>query len=425
MIEFKDKLKEKRIAKQLTQEELAKLLNVTRQAVSKWEQGRGIPDVTSLKKLAEILDISIDDLLSNEETKIMVVEKNDEVKKSKRLAIISVFACLGLCAATVIATVIIRHNNEDDQTISDYKAKIVSTSPSFTVDSYGESRVLEVNDKTKILNPSGNEITQKSLNVGDYVTVSYAGKDPTKRVSEIKVFDQAVFTELKGWFMYSGILLSEPNDTYSGDGFISVVQHDVTGSLFGVETSYGSLRNIKVGMSESNQRGSSSVEATVYMDLCKLLTEVSLYTIDATGYSFYRVIGSPVWAVDPSYGLPISPIALTGKRKYLSPQKDDYSPMSYDVTYLINLSYVDALESATIDEYDVNDSLIGTIPVNGIGDIAGIKTADSTHYVVIEQTYKTGSAKYTKRTAVDVNGTFDFQFSDPDGVIAAHYWRFI
>jgi tellurite methyltransferase len=47
----------------LTQEELGKMLDVTFQAVSKWETGQAMPDITLLPRLAEILRISVDKLL--------------------------------------------------------------------------------------------------------------------------------------------------------------------------------------------------------------------------------------------------------------------------------------------------------------------------------------------------------------------------
>ncbi|MCX5775632.1 MAG: helix-turn-helix transcriptional regulator, partial [Firmicutes bacterium] len=160
MIEFKDKLKSSRIAKKLTQEELATQLNVTRQAVSKWEQGRGIPDVASLKNIARILDISIDDLLSNEETKIMVLGKSSEVKKSKRLTVISIIVCLGLCTTTILASVIINNAGAlTNQTLMDYKAKILTLTPDISVESYGETYTLKITEETEFLDESGEQVT--------------------------------------------------------------------------------------------------------------------------------------------------------------------------------------------------------------------------------------------------------------------------
>lgn len=52
---------QKRKEKNLTQEQLAEKLNVARQTVSKWETGESVPDIESLKKLAILLEFSIDE----------------------------------------------------------------------------------------------------------------------------------------------------------------------------------------------------------------------------------------------------------------------------------------------------------------------------------------------------------------------------
>ena len=49
--------------KGLSQSELGVLLGVTNKAVSKWENGRGYPDTSLLLTLAEVLGISVDELL--------------------------------------------------------------------------------------------------------------------------------------------------------------------------------------------------------------------------------------------------------------------------------------------------------------------------------------------------------------------------
>lgn len=61
---FADNLKQLRRDKHLSQEELAELLHVSRQAVSKWEQGIGYPEVENLLLLSRELNISLDQLLS-------------------------------------------------------------------------------------------------------------------------------------------------------------------------------------------------------------------------------------------------------------------------------------------------------------------------------------------------------------------------
>lgn len=59
---FKDNLMQLRKYHQLTQEELAEKIGVTRQSVAKWEAGETVPDLEKCKTLAEIFEVSLDDL---------------------------------------------------------------------------------------------------------------------------------------------------------------------------------------------------------------------------------------------------------------------------------------------------------------------------------------------------------------------------
>ena len=65
-MEFNEKLQELRKQKGLTQEELAEALYVSRTAISKWESGRGYPNIESLKAIAKYFSVSVDQLLSSD-----------------------------------------------------------------------------------------------------------------------------------------------------------------------------------------------------------------------------------------------------------------------------------------------------------------------------------------------------------------------
>ncbi len=81
MSKFSDNLRELRIEKQLTQKQLASRLYVTKQAVSKWERGKGYPDTTSLPLIAKNLDVSIDTLMGGK------AQVNSKIKKNKVVAV--------------------------------------------------------------------------------------------------------------------------------------------------------------------------------------------------------------------------------------------------------------------------------------------------------------------------------------------------
>ena len=79
---FSENLKQIRKEQHLSQEELAELLDVSRQAVSKWEQGQGYPEVEKLLLLSSKLNVSLDALMSVE------ANRNAEVRNKNGTGLI-------------------------------------------------------------------------------------------------------------------------------------------------------------------------------------------------------------------------------------------------------------------------------------------------------------------------------------------------
>ena len=82
MVEFGEQLRRAREEKGMTQQSLAEQLYVTRQSVSRWECGDRYPDLLTTKKISQILEVSLDDLLSGKEM-TKVVERNPVIEKKK------------------------------------------------------------------------------------------------------------------------------------------------------------------------------------------------------------------------------------------------------------------------------------------------------------------------------------------------------
>ena len=68
--------------KNMTQQELADKLNVTDRAIGNWENGRRLPDISLMKELCEVFDITIDELLYGGEVKM---EKQKELLKNNAI----------------------------------------------------------------------------------------------------------------------------------------------------------------------------------------------------------------------------------------------------------------------------------------------------------------------------------------------------
>lgn len=95
-MEFNQRLQELRKQRGLTQEELAEALYVSRTAVSKWESGRGYPNIDSLKAIAKFFSVTIDELLSSGEA--LTIAEEDSRKKVGHLHVL-IFGLLDCSAA--------------------------------------------------------------------------------------------------------------------------------------------------------------------------------------------------------------------------------------------------------------------------------------------------------------------------------------
>lgn len=92
-MEFNEKLQELRKQKGLTQEELAELLYVSRTAISKWESGRGYPNIDSLKAISKFFSVSLDELLSGNAILTIAEEENKQNENRSRNMVFGLLDC--------------------------------------------------------------------------------------------------------------------------------------------------------------------------------------------------------------------------------------------------------------------------------------------------------------------------------------------
>ena len=98
-MEFNEKLQELRKQKGLTQEELAEKLYVSRTAISKWELGRGYPNIESLKAIAKFFSVTLDELLSSGE--VLTIAEEDNKRKEKHFRDL-IYGLLDCCIAMLL-----------------------------------------------------------------------------------------------------------------------------------------------------------------------------------------------------------------------------------------------------------------------------------------------------------------------------------
>ena len=98
-MEFHEKLQELRKSRGITQEELAETLYVSRTAISKWESGRGYPNIDSLKEISKYFSVSIDDLLSGE--KLLSIAEKEHTSNLRNMCDL-LFGIMDICSFILI-----------------------------------------------------------------------------------------------------------------------------------------------------------------------------------------------------------------------------------------------------------------------------------------------------------------------------------
>ena len=146
-------IKEIRKKNNLTQKELADRYNVTYQAVSKWENGKNLPDKSLIKQMSKDFNISIDDLFEGEYSK-----KN---LKKKNIYIIS----LTIIFITIIIGIVLLIINKNDNDSFEFKTLSANCS------NFNISGSIAYND------------SKSSIYISN---VSYCGGDDTEEYSNIK-----------------------------------------------------------------------------------------------------------------------------------------------------------------------------------------------------------------------------------------------
>lgn len=115
MDNFGERLFELRKSKNLSQEEVAEKLNVTRQSVSKWETNQSMPDLDKVVPLCELFEISTEELLTGKKVEKKLEEeknltKKDVRKKSAEIVSSSVFIYILATALFILALELIDIN---------------------------------------------------------------------------------------------------------------------------------------------------------------------------------------------------------------------------------------------------------------------------------------------------------------------------
>lgn len=99
-MKFNEQIKRLRCENNLTQEELAQMINISRQSVSAWERGIYYPDILTMLELADVLGVTVDYLLRGDQ--IMSKKINRQLKRGKWLNLVFLGVTIVFLGLTIL-----------------------------------------------------------------------------------------------------------------------------------------------------------------------------------------------------------------------------------------------------------------------------------------------------------------------------------
>jgi transcriptional regulator with XRE-family HTH domain len=120
---FKERIRELRNKNNYTQDDLAKKLNISRQSISKWENGLSYPTRASLNLICDIFNVQIQEIMDQDEVMLISIENNTHVKSIKKRNLMTSFLIIATISLLIVVVFIFntrlnRLELEDENQIS-------------------------------------------------------------------------------------------------------------------------------------------------------------------------------------------------------------------------------------------------------------------------------------------------------------------
>lgn len=370
-MEFSQHLKNLREGEKLTQEELALRLNVSRSAIAKWEQGKGMPSLELLKSLALFFHTSIDNLLGEEG--VVRFEK----KQNYRVLTISIIAVTALVIATLSTTLLLL--NKDGILIPEVTKivradEVIRNGLDYQVN-YSE------NGHKKVFYVGADDIsfrglTSREFNLSkdDYLKVVLKGKE----AKEVIIIDNQSEIGLKGYQV--DFVKGANRQSYYFYEF-----SDNTGDFSYIknESNIPSILSNHIQFAQrhfdSHYYQDTTVTHTVYLDRNAIdynLVELSRVEMNAAGETTStRHMNSYAAGVFSRLN-----IQYSGYLNAPSYEGDEYrlrNIINYDTTF----EYVDTIDEIRLVEYNQNDVIVQERLLTEAPDSATFTLNQTTSYL--------------------------------------------
>lgn len=371
-----DNIKRIRLAKGLTQEAVATHLFVSRQLISKWEQGKAIPDIVYIDGLARLFQISVDDLIDDESVKSMAIAQAGNNLKRGRIAWLSMGLSLLAILIGLGAWYFISLLPQQEREIAHEVMDVLFIDEDRIVLENEQNDLKFEIDRSRqsptVRNLRQTVVGMEDLRIGDIVKVSYDAK--TKDLLEIQMISTSVDESLYGVFVTG--LDNDFDDLY-----------DAIQQPHGMRYAYA-------------KSGSSGWNTTVDVDvLIEAFYIENRYTLEVRINPIAAAQGLYIGLMTSNGIRYVELVDLNVQRSYTYAGWYEVEEATFGdirhvrVVYQIDIVFVDTVESATMYEYDAFHAMIQETSFDDWQQIHAFRTDEDTMYGLVKYTImKQGTA---------------------------------
>ena len=370
-MKFSERLKNYRKQNNITQQELADNLFVSRSAVAKWEQDRGLPSEDILQKISKLIGITIEELISEKELRAITIENSNKLNKQKfSLKILFSILLATIIFISIIFSIVLTILKNGNITLKEYQAtafcRAEVTEEVLTLKNSEEPLDFKVdvnlNDTSiEYLDKYGYQSSLKSVKTGYRLKVSYTYFENEEqfrtfgKVKGIYLIDDYVQgdTITKGFFLSTseytgnGIPINCPNFNYTCNEYTETINGIKYGAEYRFPYFLAGDKNLSYDRLVDEIAGGETISKSPYTE--QIIKKRYALTIDVSN----EVDTIYVYAVDNSE---------KGYREFHRFNKTDFIQMDGQV---LNLYWYDTNKYAYKTDIEVN-IYVHFVPTNSI-----------------------------------------------------------
>lgn len=393
-------IKEKRLNKGITQQEVATHLFVTRQCISRWEQGKTLPDINSIEKLSKLFGCSINDLLDDESIKSITIKEAISSKKNHKVLYISIIISIIAIAITIVGIIYSNMPDDEEREVAIATVYVIDIDADICILDFEDFhlRYDEVDDEENtvytyncnsmdsvVFNNQDLEISIEDLQLEDKIEVTFY-KD-TKEVTSMKVIDSFIEEELYGFYIAETIAdISDLND-FRGDTYQTRFYYDMQG-----KSGYNVTMTTVDRISEDTYL-MEEIDFEFTLDPLKVENEMALYAYTSNGMKFIETIDFTGY----------HNITIEGER-YISDTHSSTLRDSKDLIYNISIKWAFTYDTITAYEYDKDNNLVNETVIPDYKEFHNFDAHDDAirTYLEIHSIHTNGAWTWTETEVIEL-----------------------